>query len=204
MKPRGTGAFVLCSSMYGMVAPDPAIYHAPMTPNPIDYGAARPAPHPADALLRRALRPGQPALQLHHPGTFSKSLRAGEKSRFHRRSGQKNRPLAASVAIPRWPAPALFLLTDSAFFRHRPEPRRRWRLDRLVTHSISLTTKMTMIKNHQITKWAGAVVAGRSAWPPPFLPRILISTRRKPSRFSPSIKTPSPSPRTCASRCASP
>src|SRR5699024_6695289 len=40
MKPRGRGAFVLFASMYGVVAPDPRIYRAPMTPNPIDYGAA--------------------------------------------------------------------------------------------------------------------------------------------------------------------
>src|SRR5688572_14293235 len=41
MKPRGSGSIVLFSSMYGLVAPDPRIYHAPMTPNPIDYGAAK-------------------------------------------------------------------------------------------------------------------------------------------------------------------
>lgn len=43
MKGRGAGAFVLFASMYGVVAPDPRIYRAPMTPNPIDYGAAKAA-----------------------------------------------------------------------------------------------------------------------------------------------------------------
>jgi NAD(P)-dependent dehydrogenase (short-subunit alcohol dehydrogenase family) len=43
MKPRGSGAVVLYASMYGMVAPDPRLYRAPMTPNPIDYGAAKAA-----------------------------------------------------------------------------------------------------------------------------------------------------------------
>lgn len=43
MKPRGSGAFVLFASMYGIVAPDPRIYHAPMAPNPVDYGAAKAA-----------------------------------------------------------------------------------------------------------------------------------------------------------------
>ena len=43
MKLRGSGSFVLFASMYGMVAPDPRIYRPPMTPNPIDYGAAKAA-----------------------------------------------------------------------------------------------------------------------------------------------------------------
>lgn len=43
MKPRGTGSIVLFSSMYGMVAPDPRIYPAPLTPNPIDYGTSKAA-----------------------------------------------------------------------------------------------------------------------------------------------------------------
>jgi NAD(P)-dependent dehydrogenase (short-subunit alcohol dehydrogenase family) len=29
--------------MYGMVSPDPRIYHLPMKPNPIDYGASKAA-----------------------------------------------------------------------------------------------------------------------------------------------------------------
>ncbi len=43
MKRRGSGSIVLFSSMYGMVAPDPRIYLAPLTPNPIDYGASKAA-----------------------------------------------------------------------------------------------------------------------------------------------------------------
>ncbi len=43
MKPRGTGSIVLFASMYGIVAPDPRIYPAPLTPNPIDYGASKAA-----------------------------------------------------------------------------------------------------------------------------------------------------------------
>lgn len=43
MKARGAGAFVLFASMYGLVAPDPRIYQAPMRPNPVDYGAAKAA-----------------------------------------------------------------------------------------------------------------------------------------------------------------
>jgi NAD(P)-dependent dehydrogenase (short-subunit alcohol dehydrogenase family) len=43
MKPRGSGSIVLFSSMYGVVAPDPRVYAAPMVPNPIDYGASKAA-----------------------------------------------------------------------------------------------------------------------------------------------------------------
>ena len=39
--PETGGAIVLISSMYGIVAPDPRVYHAPMRPNPIEYGVAK-------------------------------------------------------------------------------------------------------------------------------------------------------------------
>lgn len=35
------GSIIIFSSMYGQVAPDPSVYHAPMKPNPIDYGIAK-------------------------------------------------------------------------------------------------------------------------------------------------------------------
>jgi len=35
------GSVIMFSSMYGRVAPDPRIYHKPMRPNPIEYGAAK-------------------------------------------------------------------------------------------------------------------------------------------------------------------
>ena len=38
----GPGAsMVFFASMYGMIAPDPSLYHPPMTPNPIEYGVAK-------------------------------------------------------------------------------------------------------------------------------------------------------------------
>ncbi len=43
MKARGRGSVVLFSSMYGVVAPDPSMYPAPLVPNPIDYGASKAA-----------------------------------------------------------------------------------------------------------------------------------------------------------------
>ncbi len=35
------GSFVLFSSMYGLVSPDPRIYRAPSPPNPIEYGVSK-------------------------------------------------------------------------------------------------------------------------------------------------------------------
>jgi NAD(P)-dependent dehydrogenase (short-subunit alcohol dehydrogenase family) len=35
------GAMLFFSSMYGRISPEPAIYHAPMLPNPIDYGVGK-------------------------------------------------------------------------------------------------------------------------------------------------------------------
>jgi NAD(P)-dependent dehydrogenase (short-subunit alcohol dehydrogenase family) len=37
----GGGSMVFFGSMYGMIAPDPRIYQAPMNPNPIEYGVAK-------------------------------------------------------------------------------------------------------------------------------------------------------------------
>lgn len=115
MKPRGSGAFVLFSSMYGMVAPDPGIYHAPMTPNPIDYGAGKAAliqmtryfaVHYGPAGLRfNCVSPGpfpNPGVQKSSPafiGDLSKKTALG-------RIGI-NQEIAG---------PTIFLLTDSASF----------------------------------------------------------------------------------------
>jgi NAD(P)-dependent dehydrogenase (short-subunit alcohol dehydrogenase family) len=38
MAERGSGSVVLFSSMYGSVSPDPRVYEAPTTPNPLEYG----------------------------------------------------------------------------------------------------------------------------------------------------------------------
>ncbi len=35
------GSIIMYASMYGLVSPDPRIYHAPMAPNPIEYGAGK-------------------------------------------------------------------------------------------------------------------------------------------------------------------
>ncbi len=115
MKPRGSGSFVLFSSMYGVVAPDARIYHDPMAPNPIDYGASKAATlqlsryfamHYGSAGIRfNCVTPGpfpNPTVQKNHPD-FIRDL--GEKTLL-RRIGQNSEIVG----------PTLFLLTDSASF----------------------------------------------------------------------------------------
>lgn len=41
MVKAGKGSMVLFSSMYGMVSPDPKMYEAPMTKNPLEYGVGK-------------------------------------------------------------------------------------------------------------------------------------------------------------------
>ncbi len=115
MRPRRSGAFVLFSSMYGIVAPDKSIYHAPMAPNPIDYGASKAATlqlaryfamhYGPDALRFNCVTPGpfpNPNVQRNHPG-FVGDL---NRKTVLQRIGQNHEIVG----------PTLFLLTDSASF----------------------------------------------------------------------------------------
>jgi NAD(P)-dependent dehydrogenase (short-subunit alcohol dehydrogenase family) len=115
MKPLGKGSIVLFASMYGVVAPDARIYHDPMAPNPIDYGAAKAATiqltryfamHYGPAGIRfNCVTPGpfpNPTVQKNHPA-FIADL---NKKTVLGRVGQN----------PEIVGPTLFLLTDSASF----------------------------------------------------------------------------------------
>lgn len=115
MKARRSGSIILFSSMYGMVAPDKGIYHAPMAANPIDYGASKAATlqlsryfamHYGSAGVRfNCITPGpfpNSAVQRDHP-SFVADL---SKKTVLNRVGQNNEIVG----------PTLFLLTDSASF----------------------------------------------------------------------------------------
>lgn len=115
MKPRGSGNFVLFGSMYGVVVPDPRIYHDPLAPNPIDYGASKAATlqlsrylamHYGPAGLRfNCVTPGpfpNPGVQSKHPEFIADLSR---KTVLHR-IGRNHEVVG----------PTLFLLTDSASF----------------------------------------------------------------------------------------
>lgn len=115
MKVRGSGSIVLFSSMYGLVSPDPRIYHDPMAPNPIDYGASKAATLQLSRYLAvhygphgvrfNCVTPGpfpNPAVQRDHPQFIDDLSRKTALNRI----GQ-NREIVG---------PTLFLLTDSASF----------------------------------------------------------------------------------------
>jgi len=115
MKPKGLGSIVLFSSMYGVVAPDPRIYAAPMTPNPIDYGAAKAAilqlsrylavHYGPDGIRFNCVTPGpfpNPAVQENHQ-QFIKDL--SHKTALNR--------VGVNTEIV---GPTLFLLSESASF----------------------------------------------------------------------------------------
>jgi NAD(P)-dependent dehydrogenase (short-subunit alcohol dehydrogenase family) len=115
MKPRGTGSIVLFSSMYGVVAPDPRIYHAPLKPNPIDYGAGKAAllqlarylavhygPH---GVRFNCVTPGpfpNPAVQQTHPAFIAELAKKTALNRVG-----TNHEIVG---------PTLFLLSDAASF----------------------------------------------------------------------------------------
>jgi NAD(P)-dependent dehydrogenase (short-subunit alcohol dehydrogenase family) len=115
MKARGTGSLVLFASMYGIVAPDPRLYIAPLTPNPIDYGASKAAilqlmryfsvhygPH---GLRCNCITPGpfpNPAVQTAHPGFVGE---LAKKTALNR--------IGSNSEIV---GPTLFLLSDAASY----------------------------------------------------------------------------------------
>lgn len=115
MKAKGKGSIILFSSMYGVVAPDKSIYHDPMAPNPIDYGASKAATlqlsrylamhYGPDGVRFNCITPGpfpNPTVQKNHP-SFIADL--NKKTVLHR-VGQNHEIVG----------PTLFLLTDSASF----------------------------------------------------------------------------------------
>ncbi len=115
MKARGSGSIVLFSSMYGVVAPDPRIYHAPLLPNPIDYGAGK------AALLQLARY-----FDVHY-GPSGLRFNCITPGPFPNPAVQKSSPefigdLAKKTALNRVGThteivgPTLFLLSDSASF----------------------------------------------------------------------------------------
>jgi NAD(P)-dependent dehydrogenase (short-subunit alcohol dehydrogenase family) len=101
--------------MYGVVAPDPRIYHDPMAPNPIDYGAAKAAllqmsryfaVHYGPSAIRfNCVTPGpfpHPGVQQAHPD-FIRDL--SKKTALNR--------IGVNTEIV---GPTLFLLSDSASY----------------------------------------------------------------------------------------
>lgn len=115
MRPRGSGSIVLFGSMYGMVSPDPRIYHLPMKPNPIDYGASKAAVIQMTKYLSV------------HYGSSGLRVNCVTPGPFPNPNVQRNHPdlikdLSAKTALRRIGVnseivgPTLFLLSDGASY----------------------------------------------------------------------------------------
>ncbi|WP_414660643.1 SDR family oxidoreductase [Horticoccus sp. 23ND18S-11] len=115
MKARGSGAFVLFSSMYGMVSPDPRIYHDPMAPNPIDYGASKAATLQMSRYLAVHYGPAGIRFNCVTPGPFPNPTVQKNHASFVGDLNQKTalRRIGQNAEIV---GPTLFLLTDSASY----------------------------------------------------------------------------------------
>ena len=115
MKERGSGSIVLFSSMYGVVAPDPRIYKDPMTPNPIDYGAAKAAVLQLARYLAVHYGPDGIRFNCVTPGPFPNPGVGKAHPEFVSDLAGKTalRRVGTNAEIV---GPTLFLLTDSASF----------------------------------------------------------------------------------------
>lgn len=83
------GSIVLFSSMYGQVSPDPSIYHAPMKPNPLDYGVAKAGLNQMIRYL--SVHWGQRNIRVNgvSPGTFPDPAKFAGNGDFVERLGKK-------------------------------------------------------------------------------------------------------------------
>lgn len=115
MTAEGRGSLVLFSSMYGEVAPDPSVYHAPMNPNPLQYGMHKAAINQMSRYLAvmwgsknvrcNVVSPGpfpHPGLQKEDPGFINRLARKTPLQRIGR---------AHEVA-----GPVAFLLSEAASY----------------------------------------------------------------------------------------
>lgn len=115
MAEKGRGSIVLFSSMYGLVAPDPRIYFAPMAPNPVDYGASKAALIQLCRYMAVEYGPSGVRVNCVAPGPFP-------KPRIQETLPQFVEQLRAKTALNRigrndeMAGPTLFLLSDGASF----------------------------------------------------------------------------------------
>ncbi|MEO6246534.1 MAG: SDR family oxidoreductase, partial [Opitutaceae bacterium] len=115
MADKGRGSIVLFSSMYGLVAPDPKIYFAPMAPNPVDYGASKAALIQMSRYLATHFGPRGVRFNCIAPGPFPNPKIQADLPQFIAQ-------LNAKTALNRIGlnheivGPALFLLGDGASY----------------------------------------------------------------------------------------
>lgn len=115
MKTRGSGSIVLFASMYGIVAPDPRIYPAPLTPNPIDYGASKAALLQLSRYFAAHYGPHSVRFNCVTPGPFPNPGVQQANPAFVNELAQKTalRRIGRNDEIV---GPVVFLLSDSASY----------------------------------------------------------------------------------------
>ena len=115
MAEQGRGSMVLFSSMYGSVSPDPAVYEAPMTPNPIEYGVGKAGIQQMARYL--AVHWGHQGVRCNSisPGPFPNPTIQFQQPEFVERLAQKV-PLGRVGQAPEIAGAVTFLLTDASSF----------------------------------------------------------------------------------------
>lgn len=116
--PQG-GSMVMFSSMYGRVAPDPAMYDAPRQPNPIDYGVTKAGIEQMVRYLAVQYAPRNIRVNGVAPGAFPHAAAIGYHEpafrEFESRLARKA-PLGRIGRQDELAGPVLFLASDEASF----------------------------------------------------------------------------------------
>ncbi|WP_395736681.1 SDR family oxidoreductase [Prosthecobacter sp.] len=115
MAEQGRGSMVLFSSMYGSVSPDPAVYAAPMNPNPIEYGVGKAGIQQMARYL--AVHWGRQSVRCNSisPGPFPNPSLQLQKPEFIERLAQKV-PLGRVGQAAEIAGAVTFLLSDASSF----------------------------------------------------------------------------------------
>ncbi|MFA5205507.1 MAG: SDR family oxidoreductase [Lentisphaeria bacterium] len=109
------GSIVIFSSMYGQVAPDPSVYHAPMKPNPIDYGMAKAGLNQMIRYLAVYWGPKNIRVNGVSPGPFPNPANYVGSKDFIERLDQKV-PLGRVGKRHEMAGPVIFLASDESSF----------------------------------------------------------------------------------------
>ncbi|HYF35938.1 MAG TPA: SDR family oxidoreductase [Prosthecobacter sp.] len=115
MAKAGIGSIVLFSSMYGSVAPDPRIYEAPLTPNPVEYGVNKAGVRQLARYFAVHYGPRGVRCNSISPGPFPNPAIQSGNPEFIQRLAQKV-PMGRVGAPVEIAGVVAFLLSDAASF----------------------------------------------------------------------------------------
>lgn len=115
MAELGRGSQVLFSSMYGSVSPDPRVYEAPMTPNPIEYGVGKAGIQQMARYMAVHFGPQNVRVNSISPGPFPNPTIQREKPDFVEKLAKKV-PLGRVGQAEEIAGSVAFLLSDASSF----------------------------------------------------------------------------------------